>query len=298
MQLSLRRRQWLVAYTFLLLPLIFFLAIRIAPTLYALYVSLHEWDPIDQSHPYVGLENYRTLFQDHAFRQALANTGIYVLVGVPGGMLTSLLVAVGLERITRFRGLFRMLYFVPYVTSLVAVSWVWRWMYAAPNGVVNEMLGWFHLPAQPFLNSTREAIYAIIFVNIWYFLGFQVIIWLAGLQSIPDMFYEAAEIDGAGAWAQFRHITLPLLNPTIVFLAVLGVINSLQVFTQVQNMSGGGRGGPLNSTLSVVLYAYIRGFGSLPAELGYASAVVMVLFALILVVTLVQLKVLQRRYEY
>lgn len=298
MRLSLRRRQWLWAYAFLLIPMVFFLAIRIAPTLYAFNVSFHEWDPISPTHPFVGLDNYRSLLHDDVFRKALINTWVYVLVGVPVGLVLSLIVALGLHRITRFRGLFRMLYFVPYVTSLVAVSWVWRWLYSSPNGFFNDLLGKFGIPAQKFLDSPSQAIFAIIAVNVWVGLGFQVIIWLAGLQAIPDVYYEAAAIDGASAWQRFRFVTLPLLNPTLVFLLIIGVISSLQVFTQVQNMSGQGRGGPLNSTISLVLYTYIKGFGSLPSELGYASAVVVVLFVMILAITVIQLRVLQRRYEY
>jgi multiple sugar transport system permease protein len=134
-------------------------------------------------------------------------------------------------------------------------------------------------------------------VNVWHDLGFQIVIFLAGLHAIPDIYYEAARLDGAGRWAMFRHITVPLLNPTIVFLAVTSAISSLQVFSQVQNMSAQGTGGPLNSTLSLVLYVYQKAFGG-AYQMGYASAMTVVLFVLILTVTLVQLRLLSRRYEY
>lgn len=296
--LTLRQRQTLMAYTFLLLPLLFFLGIRIGPTLYAFFVSFHKWDPINPRHPWIWFENYRQLPRDEAFRKAFVNTWIYVLVGVPASLILSLAVALGLHRITRLVGLYRMLYFIPYITSLVAVSWVWRWLYSSPQGFFNNALRAIGLPAVTFLESPRWAIYAIIAMTIWQGLGFQVIIWLAGLQSIPEVFHEAAAIDGANAWQRFRHITLPLLNPTLVFLSVIGVISMLQVFTQVRNMSSQGRGGPLDSTMSLVLYTYIKGFDSLPSQYGYASAIVVILFLIILVITLFQLKVLQRRYEY
>lgn len=296
--LTMKRRQWIWAYAFIFVPLIFFLAIRIGPTLYAFNVSFYDWDPISIDKPFIGLDNYRELVRDETFRQAFVNTWIYVLVGVPAGLIASLAVALGLHRIGRFVGVYRMLYFIPYITSLVAVSWVWRWLYNSPQGFFNDALRALGLPTVSFLNSTTWAIYAIIAMTVWHNLGFQIIIWLAGLQAIPDVFNEAAAIDGANAWQRFRHITLPLLNPTLVFLSVIGVISMLQVFTQVRNMSSQGRGGPLDSTMSLVLYTYLEGFDSLPSRLGYASSIVVVLFLIILAITIFQLKVLQRRYEY
>ena len=193
-------------------------------------------------------------------------------------------------------GLFRTIYFVPFITSLVAVSWVWRWLYQPQRGSINELLGLIGIPAQPFLQSTSQALPSIVVVNIWH-LGFAFFIFL-GLRAIPDIYYEAARLDETGdRGGMFRNITLPLLNPTIVFLAVTSAISSLQVFSQVQNMSAQGTGGPLNSTLSLVRYVYQKAFGG-AYQMGYASAMTVVLFALILVVTVVQLRLLTRRYDY
>ena len=297
MQLSLEKRRWLWAYAFLSLPLVFFLAIRIAPTLYAFWVSLHEWDPIAIDKPFVGLENFRRMWSDAVFWRALRNTWVYVLVGVPAGLVLSLAIALGLQRLTRFVGFYRMLYFVPYVTSVVAVGWVWRWIYT-PNGVLNEGLGYLGIGPFRFLQSPDLAIYSIIAMTVWQGLGFQIVIFLAGLEGIPDVYYEAAALDGAGPWQRFLHITIPLLNPTLVFLTVVGVISSLQVFTQIRTMTSQGQGGPLNSTLSLVLYVYQQAFANLPSRMGYASAMTFVLFLLILAITVVQLKVLQRHHEY
>jgi multiple sugar transport system permease protein len=297
MQLSLEKRRWLWAYAFLAIPLVFFLSIRIAPTLYAFRVSLHDWDPIALEKPFVGAKNFQRLWNDRLFWQAFRNTWLYVVVIVPISLAVSLAIALGLQRLTRFVGFYRLLYFVPYITSLVAVSWVWRWMYT-PNGVFNTVLGFVGLPRQGFLSSPDQALYAIAAMTIWQGLGFQIIIFLAGLQSIPEVYYEAAALDGATGWQRFRHITLPLLNPTIVFLSVVGVIGALQVFTQIRNMSSQGQGGPLNSTISLVLYVYRLAFDSLPSRMGYASAITVVLFLMILAITIVQLKVLTRRYEY
>jgi multiple sugar transport system permease protein len=293
MHMTLERRRWLWAYLFIAIPLLFFLSIRIGPTLYAFWVSLHEWDPIAIERPYTGLENYRTLVDDEVFWKSFRNTWIYVLVGVPVSLVVSLAIAVGLQRLTRYVGFYRVLYFVPYVTSLVAVGWVWRWMYM-PNGLFNDILGKIALGPFAFLGDPDIAIYAIIVTTIWQGLGFQIIIFLAGLESIPEVYQEAAMIDGASGWQRFRNITFPLLNPTLVFLTITGVISNLQVFTQVRSMSNSGTGGPLNSTISVVLYVYQQAFQSMPSKMGYASAMTVVLFLVILTITIVQLKVLSR----
>lgn len=293
MSLTLQRRRWLWAYAFISIPLLFFLLIRIGPTFYAFWMSLHRWDPIALDRPYIGLENYRNLSGDEVFWKSLRNTWIYVGVGVPAGLILSLLIALGLQRMIRFAGFYRVLYFLPYVTSLVAVGWVWRWMYM-PNGLFNDILGWVGLGPFQWLNSPDMAIYAIIATTVWQGLGFQVIIFLAGLESIPGDYLEAAALDGASGWQQFRDVTFPLLNPTLVFLIVTGVISNLQVFTQVRAMSSQGTGGPLNSTISLVLYVYQQAFQALPSKMGYASAMTVVLFAMILAITIIQLKVLSR----
>jgi multiple sugar transport system permease protein len=219
---------------------------------------------------------------------------MYVLLGVPVSLVVSLAIALGLQQLIRFVGFYRVLYFVPYVTSLVAVGWVWRWMYM-PNGLFNDVLGAVALGPFAFLGDPGIAIYSIIVTTIWQGLGFQIIIFLAGLESIPAVYQEAAAIDGATSWERFRHITFPLLNPTLVFLVITGVISNLQVFTQIRSMSSAGTGGPLNSTISVVLYVYQEAFRSMPSQMGYASAMTVVLFLVILAITIFQLKVLSRK---
>jgi multiple sugar transport system permease protein len=294
---TLSQRRALTAYILILVPLAFFIFIRILPTLSALQVAFYQWDMLSDNRPFVGLDNFQQLAGDAAFKAAMGNTLKYLLLGVPSGLIISLAIALALSRIKRLAGLFRTVYFIPFVTSLVAVSWVWRWLYQPQRGSLNVLLTTIGIPAQPFLQSTQQALPSIVAVNVWHDLGFQIVIFLAGLNAIPDLYYEAARLDGAGRWALFRHITLPLLNPTIVFLAVTSAISSLQVFTQVQNMSAQGTGGPLNSTLSLVLYVYQKAFGG-AYQMGYASAMTVVLFVLILAITLIQLRVLSRRYEY
>lgn len=295
MHLTLAKRRWLWAYTFLAVPLIFFLTIRIWPAVQAFRLSLYDYNPLDTEHKFRGLGNYQDLLTDKLFRRALLNTVLYVLYGVPVGLIVSLAIALGLKRVNRFRGGLRFLYFLPYVTALVAVSWVWRWLYQ-PNGFLNNVFQSIGFSRMGFLGSTSQALISVTVVTVWYGLGFQVIIFLAGLEGIPDVFYEAAELDGATAWQRFRFVTLPLLNPTIVFLAVVGVIQSLQIFTQIRNLTT--NGGPLSSTLSLVLYVYQLSFQTLPARMGYGAAITVVLFVMILFVTVIQLTILTRRYEY
>ena len=294
MGLGTRRALW--AYTFLLVPLLFFLTIRLAPAFSALYISLHEWNIISPSKPFVGLQNFRLLAHDPSFGRAAVNTLRYVLVGIPAQIALGLVLALALQRINRFRGLFRALYFMPFVTPIVAAAWVWQWMYSENFGPLNGLLAALGLPLQPFLRSPAQALYAVTAMTVWQFLGFQVVIFLAGLEAIPRVYYEAAAVDGASGWRLFRHMTVPLLNPTLVFSAVYGTIVYLQLFTQVLNMTFGDQGGPLASTLTMVLYVYQLGFQRF--KMGEAAAATAVLFAVILVITLLQMRVLSKPVEY
>jgi len=294
MGLGTRRALW--AYTFLLVPLLFFLTIRLAPAFSALYISLHEWNIISPSKPFVGLQNFRLLAHDSSFGRAAVNTLRYVLVGIPTQIALGLVLALALQRINRFRGLFRALYFMPFVTPIVAAAWVWQWMYSQNFGPLNGLLAALGLPLQPFLRSPAQALYAVTAMTVWQFLGFQVVIFLAGLEAIPRVYYEAAAVDGASGWRLFRHMTVPLLNPTLVFSAVYGTIVYLQLFTQVLNMTFGDQGGPLASTLTMVLYVYQLGFQRF--KMGEAAAATAVLFAVILVITLLQMRVLSKPVEY
>jgi len=292
--MKLQTRRTLTAYAFLTIPLLFFLSIRIFPTLYAFSLSF-----MTQDHASGTMDNYKQLLQDPVFWKAVLNTGLYVLVTVPLQMAFGLLIALGIQRVRRFRWLYRVIYFLPYITSIVAVSWVWRLMYDQNTGVFNQMLTWLHIPPQGFLGDPNESLLSVSAVMIWQAMGFSMLIFMAGLEAIPRHFYEAAQMDGASKWKMFWKITFPLLNPTIVFLAVTGVIQSLQSFTQIQNLTGGSAanaGGPLNSTLSIVVYMYKNAFTDFNME--YASAITVVLFIIILIVTLIQLRILNKSYEY
>lgn len=293
---TLRRRRAAWGWALITVPLLFFLIFRIGPTLYALNVGFHEWDILSPEKPWVGLENYAKLLKDPVFRRSFLNTLIYMAVGVPAQIAVGLAIALLLQRINRFRGFYRVIYFIPYITSTVAVSWVWRWMFMKNFGVFNNILSFLGLPNQDFLGSTSQAIFCIIAVAVWQGTGFQMLIFLAGLESIPQQFYEAAQIDGANRWRILRHITVPLLNPVLVFSAVIGSIRYLQLFAEVLNMSSQGQGGPLDSTKSLVLFIYQEAFQRF--RMGYASAATVLLFLMILLLTVVQMRVINRKVEY
>ncbi len=280
----------------LAVPLLFFVIVRMFPALYAMKLSLYDWSFLSDSNPWVGLDHYKTLFKDEVFWKSLKNTFVYVVVGVPAQITVGIVVALLIQKVNKFQGLYRMLYFVPYVTSSVAVAWVWRWIMQEHGGLFNQILLGLGFPAQKLLGSPDQAIYVIIASIVWQGMGFSMVIFLAGLEGIPQTFYEAAEIDGANGWHRFWKITFPLLNPTIVFSALTGTIRYLQVFTEVLNMTNQGQGGPLNSTKSLVLFIYQEAFKSL--NLSYASAATAVLFVIILVLTVVQSKVITKKFEY
>jgi multiple sugar transport system permease protein len=307
-RISLGQREALWAYLFLLVPLVFFAVVRFYPAIQSFRLSLFTWHVDPARRVFVGGQYYLDLLDNPAFHQALKNTLLYTAVTVPVSIGLGLGIAILLQAVARGRGWYRAIYFAPFITPAVAVAWVWGWMYNANFGVINNFiiawwefterigLPWLAIEPQAFLRDPGKALYAVAAVVVWQQLGFQVVIFLAGLQGIPRMFYEAARIDGANRWQLFRHVTLPLLNPVMVFAVVITTIYALQLFDQIVNINFTDQGGPLNRTLSIALYMYEEAFGR--ARLGYAAAVTVVLFVLIMVVTLVQLRLTQRRVEY
>lgn len=271
----------------------FFLVVNLLPMLYALFLSLHDWNLLSVSKSFVFLENYYALFGDPAFLRALLNTFLYCAITVPLGLGLALFVAVLLNEKIRAQGLFRTMYFIPVVTSVVASGYIWKWLYDPTFGLLNQMLAPIGLQL-PFLESTVWALPSIALMSIWKGLGFNVVVFLAGLQGIPSYVYEAARVDGTSRWRSFTRITLPLLNPTVVFLSVMGVMHSLKIFGEVFVMSEDG--GPLNSTSSIVFQVVQTSFES--HDMGYGAAMTMILFLMIVAVTVFQMKVLTKKFEY
>ncbi len=238
----------------------------------------------------VGLENYRRLLLDPLFWVALRNTFVFVVVAGPISIGLSLAAAVLLSaRAVRLKALFRTIFFLPVVTTLVAIAVVWRYIYHPRFGLLNHALAVVGIGPVDWLGDPRFAMPAIILMAIWKNFGFNMVIFIAGLQSIPERVYEAARVDGAGAAAQFRWITLPMLAPTFLFVLVITMIGYFQLFAEPYVMT---QGGPAHATLSIVLLMYLRGFRWW--TMGYAAAVAFVLFTIILALTLVTLRLRAR----
>jgi multiple sugar transport system permease protein len=242
---------------------------------------------------FVGFGNYANLMRNPLFWTALRNTFYFVLVGGPLSVAVSLGAALLVNaRLARFKPFFRAVYFAPVVTTLVAVAVVWRYIYHPRYGLLNYALGWFGIGPVDWLGDPTWAMPAIIFLAVWKNFGYNMIIFVAGLQAIPDELYEAAHIDGAGALRRFRHVTMPALGPTFLFVGVITMIGYFQLFAEPYVMT---QGGPLKSTLSVVLLMYEEGFRWW--RMGYAAAIAFVLFVIILAGTLVQLRLQRERAD-
>lgn len=232
-----------------------------------------------------GISNYVEIFQDPQFYAALKNTALYVGVVVPSSLIISLLIAVLLNEIPKVKGLFRTVYFLPFVTSTVAISIVWSWLYHSNYGLINYFLGWFGIDAINWLNSSQMAMPAVIIMAIWKGLGFNILLLLVGLGNINDNYYRAAKVDGANTWQRFIRITLPLLRPTIFLLTVISVINGFKVFDEVFALFNG-RPGPAGSATTLVYYLYRKFYEQY--DYGMAAATGMVLFGIVLILTIFQ----------
>ncbi len=284
-----RVRESLVAWSFALPFLLLFTVFMAGPIMVALVTSFTDLRVTDIRNPlsvdFVGLENYLAVLGDARFQKAAANTAVFVLVGVPLTMALGLAAAVGLNQgIVRFRTFFRVGFYLPVVTSIVAIAVVWRLLLGTEAGLINGILAGFGIDGPGWLTDERYALWSIIAMAAWRNLGFLMVIFLAGLQTIPGDLYEAAEVDGANRWQRFKGITLPLMRPTLLFGAVITGIGYVQFFEEVFVMT---EGGPLNATLSLALYAYDQfSFGNY----GYTAAIAFILFLAIAMLTVVQFR--------
>lgn len=277
-----RHKLWLIPYLFIAPNIALFTAFSFLPLLYAVYISLHDWMLIGEP-SFIGIGNYLRLCQDLLFWRALANTLLYAAGTVPTGMAIGLLLALALNRHLPARSLLRSLYFLPLVVSAVATGTIAAWIFNDNYGVLNAILARVSGPRIVWLSSPHWALPSLILTTLWVRVGFCMVVYLAALQSIPQMYYEAARIDGALALTQFRHITLPLLKPATFLLLVLSVIYSFHVFDLIYVMTGGGPG---FSTTMLVQYIFRSAF--VTSEMGYASAVGVALYGLILSFTILQ----------
>lgn len=290
------RIQWhetRAGYLFLLPNIIGFLLFSLVPVVATLAISTLNWDLI-QAPEFVGVDNYVTLLtNDGIFQQVLGNTFYFVAGVVPASIVLSLLLALAMNNGLRGISIFRAIFFIPVITSSVAVAMLWRWLYNTDYGLINVGLIAVGLPAIPWLSSTEWAMPAVIIMAVWKNLGYNMVIYLAGLQGIPPTLYEAAALDGANSWARFRDVTLPMLGPTTFFILVISIINSFQVFDLAFILT---QGGPGIATNTIVMYIYNQGFQFF--QMGYAAAIAWVLFIAIFLITLLQMWLQKRWVHY
>ncbi|MDD5066488.1 MAG: sugar ABC transporter permease [bacterium] len=282
----------LTAYAFLGPNILGFLTFTLLPVLASLVLAFAEWD-ILTAPKFVGFANFWTLLQDKLFWKYFSNT-IYFMLGIPVGMAVSLILALLMNNKLKGIVIFRTVYFLPVVSSMIAVALLWRWIYNPDFGLLNSFLRWIGIINPPqWLSSKIWAKPAIMIMWVWKGAGYNMLLYLAALQGIPQQLYEAASIDGASAWQRFWHITLPMLGPTNFFIVIMGIIGGFQTFGEIYVMTGGG---PAGSTTTIVYYIYNNAFQWF--KMGYASSIAWFLFIIIFIATLLQWKYAGQKVEY
>jgi ABC-type sugar transport system permease subunit len=277
-------QKYTIPYLFIAVPVLSLIIFLFIPMIISFWWSLNEYTGLTAA-KFVGLDNYiKLLTDDKIFAKGLMNTTLFVLLGMSIGPTLGLLTALMLNQNIRLRSVFRTAYYLPVMTSLVVVSTIWVMLYNQ-NGLFNTILQNLGLHKIGWLSDPHVAMISIAIASIWQGFGFETVVFLAALQSIPRELYEAAMMDGAGGWAKFRYITLPFLRPVILFVYIIGIIGSYQVFDQVFVMTSGG---PVNSTTTIVYYLFNRFMNH---RLGYASAVAYTLFAILVVFSYLQMRI-------
>ena len=286
-------REWLLFWLLLGPNLLLFVIFTYWPLFYNAYLSLIEWDFVRADRRWVGFDNYVSVVTDSQFQKVLGNTFVFTIGSVALTLTLGLGLALLLNQRLRGRNTARAVLFSPTILSGAAVGIVWIYIFDPRYGLLNELLGLFGARSPNWLNDPRWAMSALIIVYVWKNLGYAVVIYLAGLQAIERALYEAATVDGAGPWDRFRHVTLPGLSPVTFFLSVTSILSCFQAFDIVRIMT---QGGPVNATNTLVYHLYELGFVSFNA--GEAGVIAMLLFAIMLVLTLVQVRLVERRVHY
>jgi multiple sugar transport system permease protein len=272
--------------------LVGFLAFTAGPIVVSFLLSLAKWDILSPP-TFIGLANFQQILHDPLFSKAVYNTLVYTVVNVPLSLAGSLSLALILNRRVPGVSVFRTLFYLPELTPVVAASLIWAWILNTHFGIVNYFLSKLSLPPVPWLESTKWALASLILINLWTVGGSRMLIFLAGLQGVPEELYEAAALDGASAWIRLLHVTLPMISPVIFFNFLLGIIGSFQVFTPAYVITNGG---PADSTLVYVLYVYRNAFQYF--RMGYASAMAWVMLLVLLGFAWMQLRLMQRWVYY
>lgn len=282
---SFLRSQWFTGYLFITPSMIVLAAFVFWPILDTFWLSFHNWSLLDPSHQYVGLLNYRQLFQDPVFWTSVKNTIYYTVATVVPTIVISLALAILCSLALKGIAFFKAIYFLPVISSFAIIAIIWSFLMDPDIGLLTYYLKIMHFPAPDLLRDPRYAMFGVIIVAIWKNAGFNMVIFIAGIQGISTSMYEASKLDGASAWQRFRYITLPMLRHTLLFVVIISVISSFQVFDQVYVMT---RGGPLFSTETIVYYIYHQGFENL--NMGLGSAAAWLLFIVVFILTIFQLK--------
>jgi len=280
------RKTW-TCYLFILPNLVGVLVFLAFPVVFAFYMSFHEWELLTPPE-YIGLKNYRDLFtNDPLFWVSLRNSAHYTLLTVPTTIVLGLGLAVAMNQAIRGITFFRGAMYIPVLTSSVAVAFIWQWIFNTDLGLLNALLDFFGIPAVGWLTDPAWAMISLAIMSVWKNLGYYAIILFAALQGVPKVLYEAAALDGAGGWRRFLNITVPMIGPALLFVTVISLIGSFQVFDQVYLVTG--NGGPGTSTYVYNLHLYNNAFDFF--AMGYASAMAYILFAILFIITWIQLRV-------
>lgn len=293
LQMGLKTREAIAAYLFLTPFFIFFLVFVVRAVVVAVNLSFYDWQILRPARPYIGLGNYNELFNDYVWWISLKNTIIFTLLTVAGTTVVALAAAVAVTRPIRGQGFFRVVLYLPALLSVGVVGLAWVWLLNTQFGIINYALSFLGIRPINWLGDEALVLPALSLTTIWWGFGFPMLIFIAGLQAIPDTLYEAAKIDGASGWQLFRHITLPLLRPTILFVTVTGVIAQFQVYGQPAIMT---TGGPGRASYTVIYYLYQAGFAAF--RMGYGAAIGIALAIIIAIFTAVQFKLIGRRVDY
>ena len=285
--------RWRFAYLVLLPTLVLFTYLRVVPTAWAFVMSLFEWGLVKPAEQFVGLDNYTRLLADKNFQVAFFNTTVFAVATTVFSVLLAIVLAAFLARVVRGRtgGALELLYFAPVLVPMVPVTLGWREIFNYNHGVLNAFLGIFGVTRVPWLSDPTMALVAVIILSVWKQVGYNMIILIVGMRAIPRIYEEAAAVDGASAWQQFRHITMPLLAPVTLFVIVITTIASYNVFTQVYVLASDVQGSPGRLVRVIVYDLFENGFRFF--NMGYAAAEAVYLFLIILVLTLIQFRFLR-----
>ncbi|MDD3278711.1 MAG: sugar ABC transporter permease [Lachnospiraceae bacterium] len=285
-----KRRMW--GWAFVMPQLIGLIIFALIPLGMSFFISFHSWDGIAASMGFVGIKNYINQFFDADFVKALINTLLYSVMYIPINMVFALLLALAVQKI-KGKTLYRLFYFMPVVTGSVSVGVIWTWILNGDFGLMNSILSFFGINGPKWLTDPSMVLTSIVIVSVWWNVGYNMVLLLAGLQNIPEVYYEAAQIDGANKWNTFRHITLPMLSPTLFFVLINTIISSFQVFDQAFVMT---HGGPMKASYTLVYHIYQNAF--IDFKMGRACASSMILFAIVLIITLAQMYGSKRWVNY